>query len=68
MAANDNLPPLISLNEAARLTSLSRSMVNRYRAEGKFPRAVPMGDRRVAFVTVEVMDWIDARIAGRAAA
>ncbi len=65
---NDNIPPaLISLNDTAKLTSLSRTMVNRYRAEGRFPLAVPLGDRRVAFVYQEVMDWIAGRIAARAA-
>lgn len=67
-ASNDNAPRLISLNEAARTTSLSRTMINRYRAEGRFPLAVNMGERRVAFVREEVMAWIDARIAGRTAA
>ncbi|MGB3273850.1 MAG: AlpA family phage regulatory protein [Xanthobacteraceae bacterium] len=55
-------PTLISLNEAAALTSLSRTMLNRYRAEGQFPDAVPMGDRRVAFVRGEVLAWIQDRI------
>lgn len=67
-ASNDNAPRLISLNEAARTTSLSRTMINRYRAEGRFPLAVNMGERRVAFVRDEVMAWIDAHIAGRAVA
>jgi prophage regulatory protein len=67
--ANDNAaPPLVSLNTAAQMTSLSRSMLNRYRAEGRFPQAVPLGDRRLAFVRSEVLDWIHERIAARAAA
>jgi prophage regulatory protein len=47
------------------MTSLSRSTVNLYRFRGDFPVAVPLGDRRVAFVREEVMAWIDQRIAGR---
>ncbi|WEX11919.1 AlpA family phage regulatory protein [Chelativorans sp. AA-79] len=43
-------------------------MVNRYRAEGRYPQAVPLGDRRIAFVREEVLAWIDARIAARTAA
>jgi prophage regulatory protein len=58
-------PQLISLNEAARLTSLSRTAINRWRAAGQFPVAVPLGDRRVAFVRAEVVAWIEARIADR---
>lgn len=42
-------------------------MLNRYRAEGRFPSAVPLGDRRVAFVKSEVNEWIAARIAARGA-
>ncbi|RWE35006.1 AlpA family phage regulatory protein [Mesorhizobium sp.] len=64
---NDN-HQLLSLNDAARLTSLSRSMINRYRSEGKFPKAVPLGEKRVAFVASEVREWIAEKVALRAAA
>ncbi|MGB3643686.1 MAG: AlpA family phage regulatory protein [Mesorhizobium sp.] len=64
--ANDNFA-LVSLNDAARLTSLSRSMINRYRAEGKFPVAVTLGERRIAFVRQEVEAWVSEKIARRAA-
>ncbi|OWK21715.1 helix-turn-helix transcriptional regulator [Mesorhizobium amorphae] len=66
--ANDNIAVLVSLNDAARMTSLSRSMLNRYRGDGRFPAAVPLGEKRVAFVASEVRQWIDQRIAARAAA
>lgn len=61
-------PHLISLNEACRLTSLSRTAINRWRELGKFPKAVPLGHKRVAFVRSEVVAWIEARIAERVAA
>lgn len=67
-ADNDNTPMLISLNDACTMTSMSRSMLNRYRAEGRFPVAVELGDRRVAFVRAEVKQWIATKIAARAAA
>ncbi|ASP84355.1 AlpA family phage regulatory protein [Sinorhizobium medicae] len=67
-AANDNEPVLISLNHACRMTSMSRTMLNRYRAEGRFPVAVELGERRVAFVRAEVQAWIDNKIAARVAA
>ena len=60
-------PVLVSMKTACALTSLSRTMLNRYRAEGRFPAAVPLGDRRVAFVRQEVNQWIAARIAARVA-
>lgn len=66
-AANDNTPRLVSLNDAAKMTSMSRTMVNRYRSEGRFPVAVTLGERRIAFVRAEVEAWIDAKIAARAA-
>jgi prophage regulatory protein len=64
---NDNTPVLISLNDACRMTSMSRTMLNRYRAEGRFPVAVDLGDRRVAVVRAEVSAWIHSKIAARAA-
>jgi prophage regulatory protein len=68
LPANDNSPPvLISMNEAVRATSLSRTMLNKYRADGRFPAAVSLGDRRFAFVRAEVNAWIEDRIARRAA-
>lgn len=59
-------PVLISLNEVSRVTSLSRTAINRYRAEGRFPQPVPVGFKRIAFVRSEVVAWIEARIAERA--
>ena len=67
-ADNDNVPSLISMKTAANRTSLSRTMLNRYRVAGKFPAAVELGERRVAFVRAEVIDWINGRIAERVAA
>lgn len=65
---NDNRPMLVSLNDACAMTSMSRTMLNRYREQGRFPAAVPLGERRVAFVRSEVQNWINERIARRAAA
>ena len=60
-------PRLISLNDACRLTSLSRTSINRYRSDGRFPQEVNLGEKRVAFVRAEVLQWIEARIAEREA-
>lgn len=65
-AHNDNIPMLISLNDTAKLTSMSRTMVNRYRSEGRFPIAIELGDRRIAFVRAEVVEWVQEKIAARA--
>ncbi len=58
-------PSLVSLNGACEITSLSRTMINRLRAEGRFPKAVEAGERRIAFVRDEVHAWVKARIAAR---
>ncbi len=58
-------PTLVSLNSAAEITSLSRTMINRLRAEGRFPQAVPVGEKRIAFVREEVVDWVRGRISKR---
>jgi prophage regulatory protein len=65
---NDYTPALISLNDACRVTSMSRTMLNRYRTEGRFPVAVELGDRRVAFVRSEVTAWVQSKIDARTAA
>lgn len=59
-------PTLISLNDACNLTSLSRTAINKLRTAGKFPQAVELGDRRIAFVREEVEAWITSRISARA--
>ena len=64
-AANDNLPPIISIKTAATMTSLSRPAINSLRAAGQFPAAVQLGERRIGFVRAEVMAWIEERIAAR---
>lgn len=58
-------PTLISLNDVCKVTSLSRTAINRWRDLGKFPKAVPLGYKRVAFVRSEVEDWIRARVSER---
>ncbi|TCP87271.1 AlpA family transcriptional regulator [Rhizobium sp. PP-CC-2G-626] len=64
---NNDMAVLVSLNQAAVMTSMSRGMVNRYRATGRFPAAVDLGDRRIAFVKSEVLDWIQKKIEARIA-
>ncbi|MGH0220800.1 helix-turn-helix transcriptional regulator [Sinorhizobium meliloti] len=64
--ANDNYA-LISLKDTCSLTSMSKTMIHRLRSEGRFPAAVALGEKRIAFVRSEVNDWINGRIAARAA-
>lgn len=67
-ADNDNRPRLIAMEEVCEVTSLSRAMINKLRAAGRFPIAVPLTERRIVFVRAEVEVFFDQRIAARAAA
>ncbi|SMQ65950.1 transcriptional regulator, AlpA family [Devosia lucknowensis] len=58
---------LISIKDVAKLTSLSRSAINVARAEGRFPAAVEIGPKRIAFVKSEIEQWCADRIAARPA-
>lgn len=54
---------LISPKEAVRLTSLSRTQIDRYRKDGRFPVAISLGEKRIAFSRPEVFAWIQDRLA-----
>lgn len=57
--------PLMSVNEASSFTTLSRTYIFKLRSEGKFPRAVSLGEKRIAFVRAEVEQWYQERLAER---
>ncbi|WHO79673.1 helix-turn-helix transcriptional regulator [Rhizobium leguminosarum] len=54
---------LIAPKEVVRLTSLSRTQIDRYRTDGRFPLPVMLGGKRMAFVKSEIIGWIEDRIA-----
>ena len=56
---------IIRLKEVIDSTGLARSTIYKYIGEGTFPRPVPLGERRVAWVESEVHNWILARIEER---
>ena len=64
-----NLPTgqiaILRLPEVQRRTGLSRSTIYAYVSRGKFPVAVPVGERAVGWVEDEVCGWIQRRIAIR---
>lgn len=66
--AVDTLPRLISMRDTVAMTSLSRAQINKYRTLARFPQAVSLGEKRIAFVRSEVASWIEAKISARAAA
>lgn len=56
---------LVSLKQVCALTSLSRTGINKARAGGRFPQAIELDGRRVAFVRREIEEWITAKVAAR---
>jgi prophage regulatory protein len=56
---------LIRRGDVEKLTALSRSRIYALMAEGKFPRPVQLGAMSVAWLEIEVMQWIADRIADR---
>ena len=56
---------LIKLRDVIELTSLARSTIYKFVAEGRFPKQVSLGGNCVAWVEDEVMEWLEARIAER---
>lgn len=57
---------LIRRHEVERLTALSRSRIYDLMKLGKFPKPVALGVMSVAWLEVEIHEWIASRIADRA--
>jgi prophage regulatory protein len=55
----------LSLREVLGLTSLSKTHTYRLINAGNFPRPVPLGPHRVAFLESEVEAWMAARLQAR---
>lgn len=54
---------LIRRKEVERLTALSRSRIYDLMKQGAFPRPVVLGAMSVAWLEVEIREWIASRIA-----
>ena len=57
--------PLMTVAEVARFTTYSRTQIFKLRSEGKFPKPVPLGEKRIAFIREEVVQWYQAKVAAR---
>ncbi len=57
----------LSLREVLNRTSLSKTHTYRLINAGKFPRSVPLGPHRVAFLESELESWMADRVAAREA-
>ena len=53
---------LLRLPAVQQLTGLSRSTIYQLSAVGDFPAPVKIGSRASAWISLEVSDWIEARI------
>ncbi|MGR5144454.1 AlpA family transcriptional regulator [Photobacterium sp. DNB23_23_1] len=56
---------LIKLKEVIHLTALSRSNIYKKMSENSFPNSISLGERSVAWVEEEVIQWIEDRISSR---
>lgn len=55
----------LSLREVLDRTSLSKTHTYRLIGAGRFPRPVPLGPGRVAFLESEVRAWMEDRVQAR---
>jgi len=55
----------LRLKSVMAATGLSRATIYRYMVGGMFPRAVPLGERSVAWLESEILEWMSARVAER---
>ncbi|WAH53776.1 AlpA family transcriptional regulator [Pseudescherichia vulneris] len=54
---------LIRLPEVQRRTGYSKAWIYRLMSQKRFPSAIKIGSRAIAFVESEVDEWINQRIA-----
>lgn len=55
----------MTMAEVRRRVALSKTEIYRKIKAGAFPRPVPLGTQKVAFVESEVAAWMDARLRAR---
>jgi prophage regulatory protein len=52
---------LLTMKQVTTLTTYSRPSVYRLLAEGSFPAPLKLGRNRVAFLAIEIEEWLAAR-------
>jgi len=57
------MPTLLTGEAADKKASISRSLRHKLIKEGKYPRPISVGARRIAFLESEIDEWISARVA-----
>lgn len=56
---------LLAVKQVQDRTTLSRAQIYRLEKDERFPRRVPLGQGRVAWVESEVDQWVAAQVAAR---
>ena len=56
-------PYFLGFGRACAFTSLAASTIKRLEKAGEFPKSVPIGKRRKAYVRDEVVSWCEQRVA-----
>ena len=54
---------IIRPSEVIKRIGLSRSSLYKHIAAGTFPQSIALGDRAIGFLSSDIDDWIDSRIA-----
>jgi prophage regulatory protein len=57
-----DFPSVSRLPAVKARTALSRATIYNMMAQGKFPRAVALGPRAVAWLDSEITEWINNRV------
>lgn len=55
----------LRLKSVMAVTGLARPTIYRYITAGTFPRSIPLGERSVAWLESEILEWMSARVAER---
>jgi prophage regulatory protein len=58
----ENSPSFLRLPQVRERTGYSRATIYNLMAQGKFPRAVALGSRAVAWLDSEITEWINNRV------
>lgn len=59
------LERFIRIEEVSEITGLAKATIYRYVNGGMFPRPIPLGGRRVAWLLSELEAWMNERLAKR---
>ena len=53
---------LLRLRDVIKMTSLSRTTISDYMAEGKFPKNIHLGPKISVWIEREIQEWINSQI------